>query len=107
MDAKLKAKWVKALRSGKYRQAHGLLIDKQGALCCLGVLCRVAGLEIRDDGMGVVGTDDSTRANMYQPIFDILGGHSQSSQLSTRNDGSFGFQRFTFSAIADYIDANL
>lgn len=107
MDAKLKAGWVKALRSGEYRQAQGLLMDKTGALCCLGVLCKVAGLEIRPDGKGVVGADESTNTAMYEPIFGILGGHAQSCPLSTRNDGASGFHRHTFPEIADYIEANL
>lgn len=42
MDAELKGKWVKALRSGKYKQGKGVLCDR-GKHCCLGVLCRVAG----------------------------------------------------------------
>jgi hypothetical protein len=44
-------KWVKALRSGKYKQGHGALIEMQGeerkkikTYCCLGVLCDVSGL---------------------------------------------------------------
>lgn len=36
MDAKLKQKWVEALRSGKYAQANGALYDGNG-YCCLGV----------------------------------------------------------------------
>lgn len=33
MDAKLKKKWVRALRSGKYRQTKGSLKNK-GGMCC-------------------------------------------------------------------------
>jgi hypothetical protein len=36
--------WVEALRSGEYEQGKEALLD-QGKLCCLGVLCKVAGLE--------------------------------------------------------------
>lgn len=107
MDAKLKADWVKALRSGEYRQARGVLQDKTGALCCLGVLCKVAGLDIREDGRGVVGADESTNTAMYTPIFDMLGGHSKSHPLSTRNDGASGFHKHTFPEIADYIESYL
>lgn len=107
MDAKLKADWVKALRSGEYRQARGLLKDTTGGFCCLGILCKVTGLEIRDDGFGVVGADTITNTAMYQPIFDILGGHSKSSQLSTRNDGTSSMRPQTFPEIADYIEGNL
>jgi hypothetical protein len=48
MDAKLKEAWVKALRSGDYRQANGKLFDPAaGSYCCLGVLCKVAGAEFK------------------------------------------------------------
>jgi hypothetical protein len=40
MDKKLKAKWVKALESGKYRRARGQLKTDSG-YCCLGVLCAI------------------------------------------------------------------
>lgn len=39
MLAEWKKKWVDALRSGKYQQAEGVLLnEKTGAMCCLGVL---------------------------------------------------------------------
>jgi hypothetical protein len=34
-------KWVKALRSGKYKQTQGCLYDGYG-YCCLGVACELA-----------------------------------------------------------------
>lgn len=34
--------WVEALRSGKYKQTKGKLKSRNGAYCCLGVLCEVA-----------------------------------------------------------------
>lgn len=46
MDKKLKAKWLRALRSGKYLQVRGTLqgvrLDGKIGNCCLGVLCKVA-----------------------------------------------------------------
>jgi len=40
MKLRWKRLWVKALRSGKFRQGHHQL--RQGnAFCCLGVLCKV------------------------------------------------------------------
>jgi hypothetical protein len=41
----LRTAWIEALRSGKYKQAKGKLRARNGAMCCLGVLCEVAGLE--------------------------------------------------------------
>ena len=38
MNPEIKARWVAALRSGRYQQGQGFL-NKDGALCCLGVLC--------------------------------------------------------------------
>jgi hypothetical protein len=38
MKQEIKQKWVKALRSGKYKQGEGRLKQKD-TFCCLGVLC--------------------------------------------------------------------
>ena len=43
MNKQLKSKWVKALRSGKYKQGQGTLriwdkVSHRSAFCCLGVL---------------------------------------------------------------------
>lgn len=44
MNRKLKAQWVKALRSGEYEQmAPALCYQEGGKYCCLGVLAAVAG----------------------------------------------------------------
>jgi hypothetical protein len=40
MDDKLKKRWIKALRSGKYKQGSGRL-QEDGKFCCLGVLCEL------------------------------------------------------------------
>lgn len=40
MDAQLKAKWVKALRSGEYKQGRHYLRSNEH-FCCLGVLCNL------------------------------------------------------------------
>jgi hypothetical protein len=41
MDKKLKAAWVKALRSGKYKQGRVRLKNEDDTYCCLGVLCAI------------------------------------------------------------------
>lgn len=41
MDPKVKKLWLKALKSGKYKRATGVLKTPRGH-CCLGVLCEVA-----------------------------------------------------------------
>lgn len=41
MDAKLKAQWLDALRSGEYKQGKEMLRTQDNSYCCLGVLCDV------------------------------------------------------------------
>lgn len=41
MNVELKAKWVEALRSGKYKQGKNHLRNKDDTFCCLGVLCDI------------------------------------------------------------------
>lgn len=40
MNKQVKELWIKALKSGKYKQGRGNL-NYKGAYCCLGVLCEV------------------------------------------------------------------
>lgn len=40
-------KWTDALRSGEYKQGKNRLRTKDGRLCCLGVLCEIAGVKRR------------------------------------------------------------
>jgi hypothetical protein len=35
--------WLRALRSGEYKQGRRVLKDDDGAYCCLGVLCELVG----------------------------------------------------------------
>lgn len=39
MKPAVKRAWIRALRSGKYRQGRGMLKTPKGNYCCLGVLC--------------------------------------------------------------------
>ena len=41
MNAKIKAKWLVALRSGKYKQTKKMLRSKRGSYCCLGVVADI------------------------------------------------------------------
>lgn len=106
MDAQLKAKWIEALRSGKYEQARGRLHTRDGGYCCLGVLCRVADLEIDEDtGDAVVGALES--GDDYQPIYDIIS-KENAPPLWRRNDGLGEFEKaLSFAEIADYIEENI
>jgi hypothetical protein len=42
LDPELKAKWLDALRSGKYKQGQAVLRTSEECFCCLGVLGDIA-----------------------------------------------------------------
>ena len=108
MRADLKAKWVAALRSGKYEQGTGWL-NRNGKFCCLGVLCEVA----------EVPTDVNHRAEhgftsyvfrdpdligacmIYGDVAQALG--VDPTILTEMNDD----RGLSFNAIADWIEANV
>lgn len=105
MDAKLKTQWVKALRSGKYKQGSGALYDA-GKYCCIGVLCRVAGGKVHERNS--VKIDDKAIHYLLTPALRERFGlpESQELALAHMNDG-LGVQKKNFSEIASYIEANL
>jgi hypothetical protein len=89
MDQELKAKWVEALRSGKYVQGRMQLYHKgSNSYCCLGVL-----------GLLIGKTHDEMDNDSSTPEWDILPrdviGH-----CVDMND----HRKRTFTEIADYIE---
>lgn len=100
MVKELKAKWCKALRSGKFKQGKGRLKTKYG-FCCLGVLRHVVNpKDTRTTGNGLLvgdfalecGLDDETQR-----------------KLACLNDGNEeqSIKRHSFRQIAAYIAKNL
>ena len=56
---KLQKEWVKALRSGRYKQTTGVLCSKDGAYCCLGVAARICDIpKPKLVGVGDLGDKD-------------------------------------------------
>lgn len=110
MDQELKAKWVAALRSGKYKQAKGTLNDCGGGYCCLGVLLDVSGrgdwrgpsYEIEADEESIYCDCDLGRRGRTE--FEISA--EQEATLVCMNDGLEGPKK-NFTAIAKYIEKNL
>jgi hypothetical protein len=102
MDPALKAKWVEALRSGKFKQGTSYL-QRENKFCCLGVLLKIQGFDI----MAEMPTLDD-RMTVTLPS-GLNGGISFEicTDLGNRNDGSFNHQTHNFPEIADYIEANL
>ena len=94
MDKELKAKWVKALRSGKYEQGRTHL-HRDGHYCCLGVLLDVAGAPREEwDGACLAPFCDDLRDKYLE--------FKTASKLAEMNDSGD-----TFAEIANYIEANL
>lgn len=61
MPRKLKADWLRALRSGKYKQGEGALErqfpDGRVLNCCLGVLCRIGNVSSRTKERPTLGSN--------------------------------------------------
>lgn len=101
MNKEIKAKWLEALRSGRYKQGRTLLRSIDDEYCCLGVLCDIvdpdgwinhkAGYSIRDGHYSVLGKD--IRAQTSIAISDCI-------ILMNLNDRD----RLSFSQIADWIE---
>jgi hypothetical protein len=81
-------KWVKALRSGKYKKARGGL-KVEGGYCCLGVLNKVCGLG-----------DSGHRPCLSIPVSEKIGlGVNEQCHLIEMNDG-----KRSFNYIANYLE---
>lgn len=94
--------WVKALRSGKFKQTEGVLKDKNG-YCCLGVLCE---LEEKLTKNGYIkGTDNSIELpNIILKKYGFnskIGSIKNSYSLAARNDDGISFKE-----IANFIEQN-
>lgn len=103
-----KKKWLKALRSGKYKQWQEWLKDN-GKYCCLGIACEVAG-----HGRTLTNHEDKIiRVERYKNVPAILKGEafggSPLGVLMQMNDGVGDHQDNpkSFKEIADYIENNL
>ena len=108
LDPKFKAKWVKALRSGRYKQTDNTLreINSKGEsrYCCLGVACNIidrkawrTDFAFADDYHLAWGKYPSNETRHLKFVTSAVG--SKHSQMN--DSGS------TFKDIADWIDKNL
>lgn len=111
MDQEVKIKWIKALRSGKYKQITNKLCDGEG-FCCLGVLCEISNLPKHVGSNKVFYTVETLDREPYQiwgdfPYHGALGvTGEQATELTSKNDGR-SERRHSFGEIADWIEQNL
>lgn len=110
MNKKIKNKWVKALRSGKYKQGTEALKithdgDGEAAFCCLGVLCDIVGDKVSIK-QGLDLPRNSTLKKVGLPTVDKHDPFSDTNgvvvKLASFNDGGR-----SFNWIASYIDRYL
>ncbi len=110
MNTEVKALLITALRSGKYKQAEGLLRDGD-KYCCLGVTCDIAPKELGrwDNGTGIdrywVGSEsyNPERTNLTPELMEWSGiSATECNVLQELND-----EGWTFHAIARWIEENL
>lgn len=106
MKKKYAMKWIKALRSGEYKQGQpGKMQDDEGGYCCLGVLreiCRSSG------GPQILTNSEASLVGM-RSLLGVMPGIT----LTELNDGAYVTrhrtpsgqpERFTFEEIADIIE---
>ena len=104
-DPELKARWLEALRSGRYQQGRQSLRPTLESYCCLGVLCDVIdpqgwdGRRWRDKA---TGCDHSSKVPIPTERRLALP-HEITGTLMHMNDED----EKSFAEIADYIEANL
>lgn len=108
-------KWVKALRSGRYRQGdEGLYFNS--CYCCLGVGCIVAGAtpeEIVGEATAIVDIDSTFRyfkisdKEFYKRIPKEIKGNAIDNDLVSELVKLNDEKGETFPEIADWIEANV
>lgn len=103
--ATLRANWIAALRSGKYKQGKRKL-RVEDRYCCLGVACEVLGIEGVKDSEGYY-----CYSNLFavapQKVVEELG---LINEVGSRNDGSTNLTRLndegkTFEEIANELES--
>ena len=105
MNPELKAKWVKALRSGEYIQGKGYM-NRNGKFCCLGVLAEVLELPKQVDDVRCDTYTYEPQASTWGFMTDAAeeyGLIDEQAHLQLMNDSSLN----TFDEIADYIEKSL
>jgi hypothetical protein len=99
--------WIKALRSGKYKQGRDVL-NKSSEFCCLGVVCDLANKDGGPQWIKYLG-DGYGRSFMGQsgilpdPVREFLGlTEMAQNYLASLNDNGISFKQ-----IADYIETTI
>ena len=113
MNKRIKAKWLKALRSGKYKQGKGRLKSTKGKAvryCCLGVLCDILDQKKWSTEPGAAMIDGRFPSFWCKNEYSLpdavkkrlaLSASKQETLIGLNDSGK------RFSTIANYIEENL
>jgi len=105
MDKRVKSKWLKALRSRKYKQTTGRLRRDGNERCCLGVLADVQKMKWKLDEEDVYRIEFEDWLLDAEMFYGTAAGGLEfevAKQLATMNDGGKKFYQ-----IARWIERNL
>lgn len=110
MKKEIADEWVKALRSGEYKQGKNALL-KEDAYCCLGVLCKIAEkhsvieMPIPNPAPNVIAAYLPKSVQHWAEMASDNGFISEkyglTESLATMNDGGMSFDN-----IANFIEKN-
>lgn len=119
MNPEIKAKWLAELRDPKNKQTKGKLKARNGARCCIGVLCEIiAPNELHwVEDVGYI-TSDQNPGILSSNLLESVGlRYEDQTALTRRNDGGVfylssdstatTFAPHSFPEIADYIEKEL
>ncbi len=101
MEASLKAKWIEALRSGKYKQGRWALRTKPDHFCCLGVLCDVSSFSEWEEN-GLCYSYEGALSHLPPVLRNQLTREAKET-LMEMND----YSGMSFPDIADWIGTNI
>jgi len=102
--------WVKALRSGEYKQGEETLYE-DGKYCCLGVACVLAGYEKKDiadysfpnEVDGVRTTCEDSKRLFGMKLNYSLETLSEINDGSSLGHGEISYRKHSFKEIADVL----
>ena len=113
-------KWLKALRSGEYKQAQNILCSSSGGYCCLGVAAKVVGHDdeslerryylisgMRDIPSELIHVFREERKRALSRVLACLNDGKSIEDL--KGDGLIfrhGLKQLNFLEIADFIEDN-
>lgn len=102
-------KWVKALRSGDYKQCTGKMYKREHGYCCLGVAMSINGVpDSKMDNKGVPvnktnGVFMTKTKSIPRELYGTAGNNELLHEFTKMNDTN----KNTFDEIADWIEDNI